>query len=359
MSETLAIHGGPKVRTRPFPAPDQIGEEEKRAVLEVMDSGVLSKYLGAWHADFLGGPRVRAFETAWAADVGAKHAVAMNSAASGLFAAVGAAGVGPGDEVITTPYTMAATATAIVGWHAVPVFADIEDQSFNLDPASARARVTPRTRAILAVHLFGHAADMDPLIEIAREHNLVVIEDAAQAPGATYKGRRVGALGDMTVFSLNYHKHIHTGEGGVVTTASDHYAERLQLIRNHGEAVVGDKGVTDLANHIGYNLRLTEIAAAIGVEQLRKLPRLIEERIALAEHLARGIGALPGIRAPRVQPGSRHVYYCQPFLYDARVVGVPRDAFVAAVGAELPSAPDRGWPLIGAGYVAPLYHLPM
>src|SRR5262249_61965166 len=148
------------------------------------------------------------------------------------------------------------------------------------DPRSLRERITPRTKAIVVVDLFGHPADLDPIMALAREYGLVVIEDAAQAPGAVYHGRRVGTLSDMTVFSLNYHKHIHTGEGGIVTTGSDRYAERLQLIRNHGEAVVAGRGITDLVNAFGFNLRLTEIPAAIGIAQLSKLSHLLERRAA-------------------------------------------------------------------------------
>jgi perosamine synthetase len=355
----LAVFGGHPVRTRPFPAHNTIGEEEKQAVLHVLETGVLSRFLGAWHPDFYGGEKVRALERAWAESVGAKHAVSCNSNTSGLFAAIGAAGIGPGDEVIVTPYTMSASATAIVGYNGVPVFADIQHDIFCLDPASIRECITPRTKALLVVHLFGHPADMDPILDIAREHNLVVIEDAAQAPGAMYNGRQVGALGDMTVFSLNYHKHVHTGEGGIVVTNSDDYAERLQLIRNHGESVVGPKGVTNLVNTFGFNLRLTEIQAAIGLAQLPKLTQLQEVRIENANYLSRHIGALPGLQAPVVYPECKHVYYVQAFLYDEAVVGISRERFVEAVCAEVPTAEDRDWPLLSAGYATPLYLLPM
>ncbi len=356
---TLALLGGTPVRTKPFPAHNPIGDEEKKAVLAVLDSGVLSRFLGAWHRDFYGGDRVQAFEQAWAGFVGARHAVSFNSNTSGLFAAVGAAGVGPGDEVLVPPYTMSASATAVIGYHAVPVFADIEPDIFCVDPRSLRERITPRTKAIIAVDLFGHPADLDPIVALAREHGLVVIEDAAQAPGAVYRGRPVGAISDMTVFSLNYHKHIHTGEGGIVTTDDDRYRERLQLIRNHGEAVVGDRGITDLVNTFGFNLRMTEIPAAIGIAQLSKLWRLVERRIENAEYLSTRVGGLPGIAAPTVRPGCKHVYYVHPFLFDEAVVGLSRERFVEAVCAELPTAEDRDWPLMSSGYVTPLYLQPM
>lgn len=356
---TLALFGGTPVRTAPFPAHNPIGAEEKAAAIAVLDSGVLSRFLGSWHDDFLGGDRVRRFEADWAEFAGARYAVSVNSNTSGLLAAIGAAGVGPGDEVIVPPYTMSATAATIVAYNAVPVFADIDERTYCIDPARVEERITSRTRAIAVVHLFGHPAEMDRILEIARRHGLVVIEDAAQAPGALYKGRRVGNLGDMTVFSLNYHKHIHTGEGGIVTTSDERLATRLRLVRNHGEAVVEDMGFADIANTFGFNLRLTELQAAIGSEQLRKLPSLLAQRTVNADCLARRVGQLPGISASHVEPHCTHVYYVQPFRYDEAVVGVSRDRFVAAVSAELPTAAGQDWPLVYAGYMKPLYLQPM
>ena len=355
----LAINGGTPVRKKHFPGHNFIGEEEKKAVMAVLDTGVLSQFIGCWHEDFFGGPKVREFEKAWCDFFQVRHSIAVNSNTSGLVAAVGAAGVGPGDEVIVPPYTMAASATAILAYSGIPVFCDIEPETFNLDPAKVREKITPRTKAIMVVHIFGHPAEMDEILKIAREHKLVVIEDAAQAPGAYYRGRIVGGLGDMTIFSLNYHKHIHTGEGGVVTTNDDYFAERLQLIRNHGEAVVGDKGTKNLVNTFGFNLRPTEISAAIGTAQLAKLPRLLERRIGNADYLNEHLGKLPGIRPTIVKEGCKHVYYVQPFMFDEKVVGVSRDRFVDAVAAELPLPEDRQWPLIFSGYVDPLYLLPM
>jgi len=249
----LAINGGKPIRTQKFPAHNMIGEEEKKAVMQVLDSGVLSKFLGCWHPDFYGGPQVLEFEKQWAEFCDAKHAISVNSNTSGLYAAIGAAGICPGDEVIVSPYTMSASATAIIGWNGVPVFADIQDDIFCLDPKSIAEKITPYTKAIMVVDIFGHPADLDPIMELARKHNLVVIEDAAQAPGGVYKKRKIGSIADMTVFSLNYHKHIHTGEGGIVTTNNPEFAERLQLIRNHGENIVGPKNIRNLSNTYGFN----------------------------------------------------------------------------------------------------------
>jgi dTDP-4-amino-4,6-dideoxygalactose transaminase len=343
----LAIHGGQPVRKTPYPVYIPIGEEEKRAAIEVLDTRVLSQFLGAWSPDFYGGPRVQALERAWADYFGSRHAISVNSATSGLFAAVGAAGVGPGDEVIVSPYTMSASATAALVYGAIPVFADIDPGTFCLDPESIRQRITPLTRAIVAVDIFGHPAPFDEIMALAREHRLTVIEDTAQAPGALLDGRYAGTLGHIGVFSLNYHKTIHCGEGGVIVTDDDGVAERLQLIRNHAEAVVGAKGVTDLVNMIGFNFRMTEIEAAIALEQLKKLERLLLPRIEAAEYLTEHMRSLPGITPPVVRPGVRHGFYLYTMRYDAAATGIPRDRLVLALQAE-------GIPIY-QGYVRPLY----
>src|SRR5262249_33012271 len=209
-----------------------------------------------------GGLRVQKLEREWEGYFRVAHAVTMNSATSGLYAAVGAAGVGPGDEVIVSPYTMIASATAAIAFGAIPVFADIDPDIFCISAETIRKCLTPQTKAIVVVDIFGHPADMDEIMALAAEHNLIVIEDNAQGPGSTYRGRFAGTLAHMGVFSLNYHKTIHSGEGGVVVTANAELAERLQLIRNHAEAVVAKKGTENIVNMVGQNYRMTEIEAA-------------------------------------------------------------------------------------------------
>jgi dTDP-4-amino-4,6-dideoxygalactose transaminase len=345
----------------PFPASNPFGAEEKAAAQRVLDSGVLSGFIGAWHSAFLGGPEVRAFEERWAKACSADFAIAVNSCTSGLFACIGAAGVGPGDEVIVSPYTMSASAIAPLIFNAVPVFADIDPQTYTLDPASIRERITPRTRAIVVVHIFGQAADMDPIMALADEHDLVVIEDAAQAPLATYKGRPVGTLGHMGVFSLNYHKHIHTGEGGMVTTNSPIFAEKVQLIRNHAEAVLAGKPSSDLVNMIGFNFRLGEMEAAIGACQLAKAPELVARRKANVAKLESMLAGIPGLSMPVIGPAGDHVYYQHTLDFDRDAADIDRDVFVKALKAELPVTELREseGPILSAGYVRPLYLLPM
>ena len=337
--------------TRPFRRWNSIGVEEVAAAKAVVESGVLSKFLGTWDADFYGGTKVQEFERLCETTFGVKHAVSVNSWTSGLIAAVGAIGIEPGDEVIVSPWTMCASATAILHWNAIPVFADIEPETFCLDPASVEANITPYTKAIVAVDIFGHSADMRALRAIAERHGLKIISDAAQAPGTLADGAIAGTLANVGGFSLNYHKHIHTGEGGILVTNNDAIAERLQLIRNHAEAVVGARGVTDLRNMLGYNFRLGEIEAAIGIEQLKKLPALIAKRQHAAERLTKGLSDLPGLRTPVVRPGHTHAYYVYPLVLDVDALGRSRSDIIAALEAE-------GMEGLAAGYAC-LHLLPM
>ena len=359
--DELAILGGTPIREKLFPAYKFIADEEKTAVLEVVESGVLSRYIGAEHPDFMGGPKVKSFERAWAETIDVEHAIAMNSATSGLFAAAGASGIGPGDEVIVSPYTMMASVTAAVIFNAVPVFADISPDTFCLSAETIQPKITSRTKAIIVVHIFGQTADMDPIMALAEEYGLTVIEDAAQCPFATYKGRPAGTLGHMGVFSLNYHKHIHTGEGGVVTTNRGDFAEKLRLIRNHAEAVVGSRGVSDLVNMIGFNFRMGEIEAAIGLCQLSKGPELIRRRKANVTYLEDKLSGIQGLAMPAVGSDNQHVYYVHAISYEPEVMELPRAVFVDALRAELPATELREveGPLIGGGYVKPIYLEPM
>jgi dTDP-4-amino-4,6-dideoxygalactose transaminase len=330
----LALLGGPKTIASALRRYNPIGAEELEAARKVIESGVLSQFLGVWHDDFHGGPKVREFERACEAYFGVKHALTVNSWTSGLTAAVGAIGIEPGDEVIVSPWTMSATAAAILHWNAIPVFADIERDTFNLDPAAVEASITQHTRAIMSVDIFGHPADMDGLMAVAARHGLKVISDTAQSPGAMYKGRYAGTLGHVGGYSLNYHKHIHTGEGGIVVTDDDAIADRVRLIRNHAESVVGEMGVTDLSNMLGHNYRLGEIESAIGVEQLKKLSRFVGTRQRAAERLTAGIRDLKGMRTPVVMPGCTHVYYVYAMVLDTELLGVPHERIAAALAAE-------------------------
>ncbi len=361
MSHKLAICGGSPIRTQLFPAYNTIGKEEKLAVMKVLDSGNLSQYLGAWTNDFYGGASVRTFEESWCNAFGVNHAVTVNSNTSGLFTAMGAIGIQPGDEVIVSPYSMSASAIAPLVYGGIPVFADIHPDTFCMDPQSIEARITSRTKAILVVHIFGHPADMDSIMAIAKRHNIYVVEDCAQAPMGKYKGKLVGGIGDIAVFSLNYHKHIHTGEGGVITTNNPILADRCQMIRNHGENVTAPRGITNLTNLIGCNYRMTEIECAIGIEQLKKLPMLLTQRLENVAFLNDKLSAFPAFKLlPTLQEHTVATYYTYPIKFNQEIAGVHRNKFVEALKAEIPSAILRETaPLISNGYVKPLYLQPI
>jgi len=347
----LALHGGTPVIAEPLAAYPSMGESEEQAVLEVVRSGCLSGFFGSPGPEFLGGPKVRAFEEAWGAQYGIRHAVSVNSATSGLMAAMGAIGISPGDEVIVPPWTMSATAVAPLFYGGIPVFADIEDETFCIDPESVAANITPKTKAIIAVNLFGHPARLSALRKLADDKGLFLIEDNAQSPMATEDGNKAGTVGHIGVFSLNFHKHIHTGEGGFCVTNDDNLATRLQLIRNHGENATQELAGGDITNIVGMNLRMTELSAAIGLAQLQNIDSHVSARESIANTLSDGTRDLEGWTVPIVRDGCRHNYYVWMARYDETATGVPREMFSKALAAE-------GFPH-ATGYLPPLYRLPL
>jgi len=265
-----------------------IGPEEKAAVIEVLESGMLVQ-----------GPRVRALEDAFARLIGVRHAIATSSGTTALHLAMLAHGIGPGDEVITSPFTFIASVNSILYTGATPVFADIDEATFNIDPAKLEAAVTARTRAVMPVHLYGQPCDMDEICAVARHHGLVVLEDAAQAVGATYHGRQVGSFG-TGIFSLYATKNVMSGEGGIITTDDDEVADRARLLRNHG---MRDRYRYET---LGYNFRLTDVLAAIGLAQFQRLEEATRLRRANAAALDE---TLKNVVTPVVKPGREHVWH--------------------------------------------------
>lgn len=362
---SLAVNGGPPIRTKPWLDNLTIGEEEKQAALRVLESGHLSLFEGSSAPEppfsFWGGPMVQRLEEAWRAYYGAKHAVSMNSATSCLIAAVGALGIGYGDEVIVSPYTMSAAASCALVYGAIPIFADVRLSTGCLDPSSVEAHITDRTRAVIIVHQFGISADLDPILAMTRAHGIKIIEDCAQAHGVVYRGRPVGTIGDIGVFSLNVNKTIQVGEGGVCLTNDEELHHRLALIRNHAEAVVDGTTTRDLTNLVGFNFRLTEIAAAMAIEQLKKLDHFTTIRLdyvrALSNALARYEFLIPPPLCSHAAfgehgcGGCRSTYYVYPLRYRSDIVGVDRSEFVRIVNAE-----GIVW---NAGYTKPLYLQPL
>ena len=331
---TLALFGGEPTITRALPPPPSMGQADIDAASAVIRSGVLSGYIGAPGEACMGGERVREFESRAAAYFGVEHAIAVNSWTSGLVCAVGAIGIEPGDEIITTPWTMAATATAILHWNGIPVFADIDRQTYNIDPACVERLITPRTKGILAVDIFGQSADMVALRAIAERHGLKLLGDTAQAPGARHFEHAAGTLADIGGYSLNYHKHIHCGEGGVLVTNDERYARRLALIRNHAEAVVQSDDPLELCNLLGFNFRLGEIEAAIACVQLGQLAPRVALRQQAALALNAGLTELPGLSTPFVAAGNSHVYYIYALQLDTARLGLTRAQILQALRAE-------------------------
>ena len=282
-----------------------MGDEEKSAVMAVLDSGQLAQ-----------GPIVESFEREFASWCGAKHAIAVNSGTAALHLLMLAHGIGEGDEVITSPFTFVASANAALFVGARPVFVDIEPQTYCLDPEKVEAAITPKTKAIMPVDLYGHAAQIPELLEIAKRHGVALLEDACQAHGAAIGNRKAGGFGIDATFSFYPTKNMTTAEGGMVTTDDDNIAEKVTVLRQHG--------ATHRYQHdvLGYNFRMTDICAAIGRAQLAKLDRFNETRRRNASHLDEGLAGTPGVVLPRERKGYRHVYH----QYTIRVDG-DRDRF--------------------------------
>ncbi len=334
-----------------FPPVYTIDRREIAAVAAVLKRGPLSGFVGEAGQWFFGGPVVRRFEKAFSKKFKVRHAVSCNSATTALHAAVAALGIGPGDEVIVPPYTMSASATAVLMNGAVPIFADIEAGTFCLDPKSVEKKITKRTRAVMMVNLFGQTGDMAALLKLAKKHTFKIIEDNAQSAGAAWRGRYTGTLGDIGVFSFNVHKQIQAGEGGVLVTNDKRLALRAQLARNHGESVVRDMPGYTGGPIFGSNYRMTEVTAAIAEVQLSKLDFLNRKRVALADRLTKKLHGIPGLTLPYLPKENTHVYYSYIMKLDEAKAGITRAALVKKLQ-------KRGFP-IGAGYERPLYLLPL
>ena len=364
MSHIPALLGGTPVRSQPFVVGPMIDGEEERLVLEAIRKNNFSRYIGSlaatdrhwltatsheareitadWH--FLGGENVRLFAAEFAEKFDVDFAIPINSATSGLSVALAAAGIGQGDEVIVPALSFTATGSAILLFNSVPVFVDVDPVSYCLDPACVEAAITPRTKAILVVHLLGNAADMDAIMAIAERHNLKVIEDCAQAPGTRHRGRMVGTIGDAGVFSFQQSKNIMTGEGGMIITRHADLARRARLILNHGETVMEpDDSDADLVNIVGLNMRMPELCAAVGRAQLAKLDTVNDLRNRNHAALVDGLAGLPGLSAPVFAPEVEPMVHLSGFLYDEAAGGISREVLVAALRAE-------GIP-VGTGYV--------
>jgi perosamine synthetase len=288
-------------------ASPSIGKEEIRAVVKVLRGGIIVK-----------GAQVAEFESLFAKYIGTKRGVSCSSGTAALKIGIEALGIGEGDEVITTPFTFIATSNAIIYNKARPVFADIDERTFNIDPVKIKACITKKTKAILPVHLYGQPCNMDEISEICEKHDLMLIEDCAQSHAAEFKGKKAGTFGDLSAFSFYATKNMTTGEGGMILTDNDAVAEKAEVIINQGQMGKYEHVM------IGYNDRMTNIEAAIGIEQLRKLPRMTARRVTNAQMLTKGLSGLDWLQVPYVDKRAKPVWH----QYTVKVPGGIRDGFV-------------------------------
>ena len=294
---------------------NKVGQEEIKLANKVLKSGILSNFLGKNHPDFYGGRYVKKFEKNLSKFYNSKYAITVNSWTSGLVAIFGSLDLEKGDEVILPPWTMTACMASILNWDLVPVFCDIEKNTFNIDPNEIEKKITKKTKAILAVDIFGHPVNVLEIRKICKKYNLKFILDCAQSPYSKYKGKFSSEYADIAGYSFNYHKHISTGEGGVIVTSDKKIARKLQLNRNHGEIVVGEK---EKHNHhiLGFNFRLGELEAAIGIVQLKKLKKIVREKQALANYLNNYLKKFKGIITPITIKNYTHSYYVYAMRID-------------------------------------------
>jgi len=271
----LAYFGGRKLINKKFKEFNTFNIKEVLAAKKVVTTGVLSGYVANHSNDFYGGKYVKKLETYFKSYFNVKHAISVNSWTSGLVCAVGALNIKPGDEIIVSPWTMSASATAIIAWGAIPIFSEIDVDTYCLDPNFIEEKINKNTKAIMVVDIFGQSGDYKRINLIAKKHKLKVISDTAQAIGSKQSGKYSGTLSDIGGFSLNRHKHIHCGEGGIIITNNDYLAKNICKIRNHGEVINDDKNFPNL---LGFNFRLNEIEAAIAIEQLKKLKDILKKK---------------------------------------------------------------------------------
>jgi perosamine synthetase len=325
----LAVDGGTPVRKTLLPYGRQsIGEDDIQAVVDVLRSDWLTT-----------GPKVGEFEEAFATRVGAKYGVSFSSGTAALHGAAFAAGLKAGDEAVTTPMTFAATANCVMYQGATPVFADVSADTLNLDPEKVAARITPRTRAIIPVDYAGHPADLDPILAVAERHGLTVIEDACHALGAEYHGRRTGGIAHMSVFSFHPVKHLATGEGGMITTDREDFAESLRRFRNHGISSDARQRQASGQWHyemvsLGFNYRLTDVACALGLSQLKKLAANLARRREIAERYSAAFRHLPSVHVPGVRPDVNPAWHLYPIRVKAERLNADRAGVFRALRAE-------------------------
>ena len=328
MAEELAIEGGEPVRKKPLPTTNDIsgrnlGEEELRLVKEVIDSGKLFKY---------GGTKVKELEKRFAEHFGMRHAIAATSGTAALHAALASTKIDPGSEVITTPITDMGTVIPIIAQNSIPIFADVDPETFNIDPVDVEKKITDKTYAIMAVHVLGQPCEIDRIIEIAGKHDLFVIEDCAEAFLAEYKGKKAGTIGDLGVFSFQQSKHMTTGDGGIVITDDEKLARNASFFTDKG----WDRSVSGPRSYVsfGLNYRMNELTGAVALAQFEKLEDVVGKRREVASWLNRQIEGVKGISLPKIIDGAKHTYWFYPIMVDTAQLGISNEEFAGALNYE-------------------------
>lgn len=320
--EKLALQGGEPVRNKPFERPNRYGEEELQELKEALEQGTLFYWQGE---------KVKKFQSTLAEMLNKQYCTATTSGTASIHTALGAIGLGVGDEVITSPITDIGTVVGILYQNAIPIFADLDLRTYAMDPESIEQNISERTKAILVVHLGGSPADMDAILEIAKRHNLYVIEDCAQSWMASYKGKYVGTMGHLGAFSLNEFKHISTGDGGAVVTDDDELGAKARMFADKYMDRIGNQRESPM---LAPNYRMTELQGAVAVAQLRKVYDICEGRTAVGDRITSMIKDLPGILPPQVVDGGKHVYWHYMLRIDEKELGASRDQFAEALNAE-------------------------
>jgi len=322
------------LRKNPFPTAPVIEDDDIEIVLECLRTGKLSQLTGTY---------VNRFAQEFAEYHGVGHCVPTNSGTTALHTAIIAADIGPGDEVITSPNTFIASDSAVLMNDAVPVFSDVDPMNYTLDPDDVKEKVTKRTRAIMVVHIGGHMTDMDPIMEIAEDHNLTVIEDCAQSIGAEYKGRKAGTMGDIGTYSFWDNKNMGTGEGGALVTNDDKLADRARRAINHFRPNYDE---------IGYNYRMPELCGALAITQLRKIDRFNTTRQKIAEYYMQEFKGLEGLNLPSVLPNCKYVWYHFCCTVDEKKLGISRDELLEIINSpqEFPGIGEAPWQFIASPY---------
>ena len=347
----LAINGGKPIRNKkllPFP---NVDKSDLLSVIKCYEDNSFSAFRAGTYE---GGARVVEFENTVKDRIGCDYAVAFDTWSNGIVAAMMAIGLEPGDEVIVTPYTMTSCATSILACGAIPIFADVCENTGCIDAEDIKRKITNKTKAIFVVHLFGLPADMDSIKSIADEKNIFIFEDCAQSPLAEYKGRLVGTIGDVGGFSFTESKHVMSGEGGIAITNDVKINNAMRVVRNHGEVCrteFSEESYADnVYNHglIGYNFRISELTAALADSQWKKLDNIIKEKQELASYLIENLSSFDFVKEMTPSYDHKPAWYQLPLRYMESKTGVPRDKFIAAINAE-------GLNFAG-GYVTPLYY---